>query len=85
MGYTRGIKQKVRFHLLIHKQILPTASVGKLCVGRMGSNMDGPFYYLCFQKMLSPSYMMLRIQRLECICRSRSTLFANPAIFVSGS
>ena len=50
-----------------------------------------------FQKMLSPSYIILRIQRLEgkqCRSRwggslwatsSRSTLFANSAIFVTGS
>ena len=50
-----------------------------------------------FQKMLSPSYIILRIQRLEgkqCKSRwggslwatsSRSTLFANSAIFVTGS
>ena len=50
-----------------------------------------------FQKMLSPSYIILRIQRLEgkqCRSRwggslwatsSRSMLFANSAIFVTGS
>ena len=50
-----------------------------------------------FQKISSPSYFILRIQRLEgkqCRCRwggsfwatsSRSTLFANSAIFVSGT
>ena len=50
-----------------------------------------------FQKMLSPSYIILRTQRLECKqCRSRwggsswatssrTMLFANLPIFVSGS
>ena len=37
-----------------------------------------------FQKILNPSYIILRIQRLEGK-QCRSTLFANSAIFVSGS